>query len=726
MRTNPGMHYAMSSAQQFAWIKEHWPQVWERVVDAVARGRFHPVGGMWVESDTNMVGSEAMVRQFLLGQRFFKREFGRYNDVGWLPDSFGYSAALPQILHLAGLRWFFTQKISWNTTNVFPHHSFLWEGIDGTRIFTHFAPANTYSGVLTPTELARSVQNFQDKKTSDHSLLPYGWGDGGGGPTREMLQRAERARDIEGLPHVELRSPSEFFDTAQREQTQIAVWRGELYLEFHRATLTTQADIKRFNRLCERLLHEAEYWATLATLHTGTPYPYDELEAQWKIVLLHQFHDMLPGTSIAWVYAQMRDAYACVVEVLEKIIAASLVELGGKGTVELAANASPFSQNGVAGYGIEAVPAPAVTDAVLSPVGDGEWELRNHHLTVRVAADGTISSVIDASGREAIPAGERANLLQLHPDLPVEWDAWDLDEYYRNVVDDIVQIDELRPLESTAKTEGLWITRTFGQGSTVRQELTLAADCARIDIVTRVSWGEQEHLLKLAFPADVHSDTAAFETQFGHVVRPTHENTSWDAARFEVVGHRWARVSEGDYGVSVVNDSVYGHEVVRRPRANGGTYSVIRLSLLRGPRFPDPEADQGQHDFSMSYLVGPGLQGTLLSAYNLHAPLRSLKGAHTVRPLAHVDGDIVLETVKLSEDRSGDVVVRLYEPYGRSARARVTFDPTIDHVAEVDLLEEPRAGTAVAAVESNSVILQLRPFEIVSLRIRVGTLGAQL
>ncbi|HET8766787.1 MAG TPA: alpha-mannosidase, partial [Pedococcus sp.] len=302
MDSHPDFVYAMSSAQQFAWLKEHRPAVWERVVERVREGRFVPVGGMWVESDTNMPGGEALVRQLNHGKRFFLDELGVETREVWLPDSFGYTAAMPQLVALSGSQWFLTQKISWNTTNRFPHHTFRWEGLDGTRVFTHFPPVDTYNSEISGAELAHAERNFADKGAATRSLVPFGWGDGGGGPTREMLARAARLRDLDGSPRVEVERPDAFFAAAEAEYPDAPIWVGELYLEFHRGTYTSQARTKRGNRRSEHLLREAELWAATAAVRTGAAYPREDLDRIWKVVLLNQFHDILPGSSIAWVH----------------------------------------------------------------------------------------------------------------------------------------------------------------------------------------------------------------------------------------------------------------------------------------------------------------------------------------------------------------------------------------------------------------------------------------
>ncbi|MEV4187446.1 alpha-mannosidase, partial [Streptosporangium canum] len=342
LEDEPEFVFAMSQAQQWAWIKEHRPEVWARVVKAVSEGRFVPTGGMWVESDTNMPGSEAMARQFVHGKRFFLDEFGVENEEAWLPDTFGFAAGLPQIIKAAGSKRLLTQKISWSQINKFPHHTFLWEGIDGTRIFTHFPPVDTYNCSMKGSEIAHAARNFKDKGVARHSLAPTGWGDGGGGTTREMIAKAARLRDLEGSATVVWETPAEFFAKAEAEYAAPPVWVGELYLELHRATLTSQAKTKQGNRRSESLLREAELWAATAAVRTGSEYPHERLDRIWKTVLLHQFHDILPGSSIAWVHREAEKTYAAVAAELNEIIDGAQRALAGNpGSGELVFNAAP-------------------------------------------------------------------------------------------------------------------------------------------------------------------------------------------------------------------------------------------------------------------------------------------------------------------------------------------------------------------------------------------------
>ncbi|MFJ2648157.1 alpha-mannosidase [Streptomyces sp. NPDC087420] len=718
LEDNPDFVFAMSQAQQYAWIKEHRPEVYARVKQAVADGRFVPVGGMWVESDTNMPGSEAMARQFVHGKRFFLEEFGLEDDEVWLPDTFGFAAGLPQIIRAAGATRLLTQKISWSRTNTFPHHTFLWEGIDGSRVFTHFPPVDTYNCEVSGAQIAHAARNFKEKGVASRSLAPVGFGDGGGGTTREMVAKAARLRDLEGSATVEWESPAAFFDKAQAEYPEPPVWVGELYLELHRATLTSQAQTKRGNRRSESLLTEAELWAATATVRTGAPYPYEELDRIWKTVLLHQFHDILPGSSIAWVHREARETYARLAGELEAIIGEAQRALAGdvSGGTELVFNPAPHARGGVAAGGASA--RPALGDTVVPvPCDEGGYVLDNGLLRVVVDGRGLVISVYDhAAGREAIAPGQAANLLQLHPDLPNQWDAWDVDAFYRNVGSDLTDVAELG-VEGAA----VRVARTFG-ASRVTQLLSVPVDAKRLDLTTEVDWHETERFLKLAFPLDVKADRYASETQFGHVYRPTHQNTSWEWARFEACNHRFVHVDEPGWGVALVNDATYGHDVTRAVRtgADAGTTTTVRASLLRAPRFPDPETDQGVHRFRHALVPGATIGDAVREGHHANLPVRRITGTATeVVPLVTVDHDaVVVSATKLADDRSGDLVVRLYEAHGARARATVRVDGAdAGRAVLTDLLERPLADAGPPVRTGGGVELVLRPFQLVTLRL---------
>ncbi|MFF4177910.1 alpha-mannosidase [Streptomyces sp. NPDC001750] len=715
MDDHPEFRFAMSQAQQLAWLKDRRPDVYARVRRKAQAGQFLPVGSLWVEPDTNITGGEAFARQLIHGKRFYAEEFGVETEEMWLPDTFGYNAAMPQLMKLAGVRWFLTQKISWNTTNKFPHHTFWWEGIDGTRIFTHFPPSDTYNSELTGAELAHGVRNFQDKGPANHSLLPFGYGDGGGGPTREMLARAERLADLEGSPRVVIERPADFFARAHAEYPDAPVWLGELYLEFHRGTLTSQLRTKQGNRRSEHLLREAELWSATAAVRTGFPYPYDALDRLWKTVLLHQFHDILPGSSISWVHRQAEETYAAVRTELDGLVDAAQRALAGPGTGTVVFNGAPFARGGVDALGAElrtGDPAPTVTPAPY----EGGHVLDNGLVRFVIDDRGLVVSAVDlAAGREALPPGAVANLLQLHQDFPNEYDAWDIDAFYRNTVRDLTDVEEV-----TAVDGGVEVRRGFG-GSRIRQLLSLREGSRRLDIDTDIDWHERESLLKAAFPLDIRADHSTAEIPFGHVRRPTHTNTSWDAAKFEICAHRYLHVGERCWGAALVNDSTYGHDVTRDVREDGGTTTTVRLSLLRAPRFPDPDADQGGHRLRYGFVLGADIADAVREGYAFNLPERSVPGATGVGPLVTTDDEaVVVETVKLADDRSGDLVVRLYEAHG--GRARTTLNTAVpwDTVTETDLLERPLDGAVPArpsTPRSTSLHLTLRPFEIRTLRI---------
>ncbi|HUZ65978.1 MAG TPA: glycoside hydrolase family 38 C-terminal domain-containing protein, partial [Acetobacteraceae bacterium] len=628
MDEQPDFLFACSQAQHLAWVKARHPALYERIRARVAEGRFIPVGGMWVEPDTNLPGSESLARQLLYGQRFFQEEFGITCREGWLPDCFGYSGALPQLLSLAGCRYFFSQKLSWNQTNRFPHHSFAWEGIDGTRIFAHFPPVGTYRAECTPAELAQAARGFAEHGAATRSLIPFGYGDGGGGPNREMMERARRLADLEGMPRLAIEPPADFFAAAEAEYENPPVWSGELYLELHRGTFTSQAGIKRGNRRAEHLLREAELWSAGAALSGRLAYPYDELERLWKVVLLHQFHDILPGCAIAQVNREAVAALAGAAEALEAIIVRALGACAGAGDREFAANAAPVPHGAIGALAIAALPAACGMPAMATARPGGGHVLDNGRLRVVVDGNGLVESLVDIeAGRELIPPGSVGNLLQLHPDFPADWDAWDIDAFYRNTREDLVAAERV-VLEHAGPDEAvLRIERSFGHSRAV-QAIRLARGERRVEFLVEIDWQEQEKLLKLAFPFDLAAPCETAEIQFGHVSRPTHQNTSWDAARFELCAHRFIHLAEAGYGVAVANDASHGHDVTRRPRAGGGVSTVLRHSLLRGPRFPDPGADRGVHRFGFALAPGATLADAVAEGCRLNLPLRRVRGAH--------------------------------------------------------------------------------------------------
>ncbi|CAM5605482.1 Alpha-mannosidase OS=Streptomyces griseorubiginosus OX=67304 GN=AQJ54_28505 PE=3 SV=1 [Streptomyces griseorubiginosus] len=716
MDDHPEFRFVMSQAQQLAWLKEHRPEVYARAQEKAKTGQFLPTGSLWVEPDTNISGGEALVRQFVHGKRFFLEEFGVETEEMWLPDTFGYNAALPQLMKLAGVKWFLTQKISWNSTNRFPHHTFWWEGIDGTRIFSHFPPVDSYNGELSGAEVAHSVRNFRDKSGSGHSLIPFGYGDGGGGPTREMLARADRLRDLEGAPRVELEGPADFFRRAHAEYQAnggAPVWSGELYLELHRGTLTSQLATKQGNRRSEHLLREAELWAATAAVRHGEAYPYDALDRLWKTVLLHQFHDILPGTSIAWVHREAEETYAAVTRELEELIRSAQEALAGEPEGTIVFNSAPHARCGVAALGACLRPETVPPATPPRPDGDG-LVLDNGLVRIVVDADGLITSTYDLTAdREALAPGAVGNLLQLHQDFPNQWDAWDVDVFYRNTVRDLTAAESV-----TATGTAVRVVRVFG-ASRIEQTLSLPAGSRTLVVDTVVDWHEREKFLKVAFPLDVRAAHSTAEIPFGHVERPTHTNTSWDAAKFETCAHRFLHVGEPDWGAALVNDSSYGHDVTRDVRPDGGTTTTVRLSLLRAARFPDPDQDQGTHRLAYALLIGADVTDARREGYRFNLPERVLPGSATVAPLVSVDHEgVIVEAVKLADDRSGDVIVRLYESRGTRAAATLRTGFPLASAVVTDLLERTVDDQASHEEAEGGVRLTLRPFQILTLRLR--------
>ena len=756
MEEDPDFVFVCSSAQQYAWIAEHYPELFARIKARVTEGRWVPVGSMWVESDTNMPGGEAFVRQLVAGKRFFLEHFGVETRDVWLPDSFGYSGALPQLARLAGAQWFLSQKLSWNESDRMPHHTFWWEGIDGSRVLTHFPPVDTYNSELSAAELRHAERNFADKAVASSSIVPFGYGDGGGGPSREMVARARRYSDLDGVPRVRMESPVALFAETQAEvPADLGTWTGEMYLEFHRGTYTSQARTKRGNRRSEHLLREAELWAATAAVRTGADYPYDVLERSWHTVLLNQFHDILPGSSIGWVYRDAEASYAQVSDDLESVIEEASAAVAGSGDQEMLLNAGPLPMSGVpAGAGAvptapEGAPVQLVREA-------GGAVMDNGLLRVRIDERGLVTSLVHLpSGREAIAAGLTGNLLTVHRDVPRQWDAWDTDVEHRRVGTDLTSADTVEVIAEGPDEVSMRVRRSFG-ASTVVQLLTVRRGDPVLQIETEVDWHERQKLLKLGFPFAVHADSSAAETQFGYVRRPTHTNTSWDAAKFEICAHRWVHVGEPGFGVAVANDATYGHDVTRvrsampapadtvpgpLPVAAEAPATIVRQSLLKAPLYPDPEADQGQHTFTTLVHAGAGIAEAVAAGYRANLPARTVAGAGPVQPLLRVDGEgVLVESVKLAGDRSGDVVVRLYEALGGHHEARVQADFEHRDVLVTDLLErelEPAeavpgdgagaaggagSGTgspgAGAASDSAGIEVRLRPFEVRTLRFR--------
>jgi alpha-mannosidase len=719
----PAFRFACSQPAQYAWMKETYPDIYRRLSEKIAVGQWEPVGAMWVEPDCNMPSGEALVRQLLYGKRFFLKEFGYETKDVWLPDVFGYPATLPQLIAEAGCEYFLTQKLSWNEVNKPAHHTFIWEGIDGTRIFTHFPPADTYNGDFSAGQVVRSAANFKDVDSSSRSLYLYGWGDGGGGPEPDMIEAARRLRNLEGAPRVELERSIDFFKKASTEAHDLTTWVGELYFELHRGTYTSQSRTKRLNRLAEQALREAETWSVAA----AHGYPEGELEVAWKRLLVNQFHDILPGSSIDWVYEEAERDLEEVIETAGGLTAAAQSRIAGDGSNVAVFNVTSHTRHEI----VEVDGRPAFVEsppcgwAVQGSMNEAAGEvsvagrvMENELLRVEWDEQGLLTSVWDKEvEREVLAAQGRGNLLQLHLDNPARWDAWDIDIDYRKSAADLTELASEQVELSGPLRAAVRFTRKFG-GSTLEQRMVLDAHSRVLRFETDVDWQEKHKLLKVAFPVAVRSTRATYEIQFGHVERTTHTNTSWDQARFEVCAHRWADLGEPGYGVALLNDCKYGHDIVG---------SVMRLSLLRAPTHPDPTADRGRHRFTYALLPHPGdfrQAGVIAAAEDLNAPLRVVSSglmSGERHSLIEVDTpQVVVEAIKRAED-SDAIVVRLYEAWGGRCRARVKTSVPLRRATLCDLLERERGEVAVkdgeVAVKDGEVELEFGPFKILTLKL---------
>ena len=749
--------FNQSSAQLYAWIEAEAPDLFERVRRRVAEGRWEPVGGMWVEPDCQTPSGESIVRQLLYGQRYFEDRFGRRSKVAWLPDTFGFSPAVPQILRGAGIGGFFTYKLNWSEANSFPHDLYEWEGLDGSTVLAHDFenPGQDYNGNVRPLDLLGTWRNFEGKRRHPETLFSFGWGDGGGGPTEEMLENYSRLKGFPAMPRLRMAMVEGFFEGLPK--TGLPRWTGELYLELHRGTLTTQAKVKKLNREAEHRLLEAEALLTLASLR-GAAYPAGALEEAWKTLLLNQFHDILPGTSIREVYEVAHGELEGVVRTAEGLRDGALTTGDARGgrSALLVANASlnprPLTvllegedargvtdaagaalpvqeaeggllvhdpERRVPGLGWTALrraegegrPLPGAVPGVRAEKGGGGVVIENDLLRVEVGADGALHRVFDGEAGREVLAG-RANALWAYTDKPRNWEAWDVEEGYEAEGEEIlaenVELVEDGPLRASVR-----VTRRWG-GSEIVQTYRLLSGSRRLDVETWIDWHERRVLLRALFPLNVRSHEATSETMFGAQRRPTHGNTGWDVARFEVSAHRFCDLSEPGYGVALMNDGKYGHS------AKG---NVLGVSLLRSPLYPDPLADEGEHRFSYSLFPHPGdwtQAGVTREAFALNSPLVPIEGGGAPEESSFVEAEgLELAPAGLKRSEDGEaVILRLYEPHGARGPARLRFPGGLKGAEKTNLLED--RGGATVEVKNDVVHLEVRPFEVVTLRLEVG------
>lgn len=621
----PEHRFTCSSAQQYQWLENYYPTLYDRVKSKVKQGRFQPIGGSWIEHDTNMPSGESLVRQFLYGQRFFESHFGERCKTFWLPDTFGYSAQIPQLCRLAGMNRFFTQKLSWNNINKFPHTTFNWVSLDGSQVLCHMTPAETYTAEAHFGDVKRSVSQHKSLDQDKTSLLVFGKGDGGGGPTFEHIEKLRRCRGVSDkvglLPRVKMgNSVEDFFDRLEKKATEgnkFVTWYGELYFELHRGTYTTQANNKYNNRKAEVLLHDVEYLATLASIHDSSYlYPKKKIDQMWESVLLCQFHDCLPGSAIEMCYDDSDDLYAKVFETGEREVenALAVFEFSSPEPDKncmVALNTLPWPRAEIiklpdvlcsndSSYALVSGDHGIITDitilsdssaiagaqATIKEIKRGVFQLSNGQLKVEVEG-GSITSLVDLTiNRELVAKGGKANQLVIFDDKPLYWQAWDVEVYHLDSREELTSGRSLIVEKGPHRVSLLTETK-ISEKSWIKTTITLAAGVAKpssVEIASEVEWRENMKFLKVEFPVDIVNTEASYETQFGVIRRPTHYNTSWDMAKFEVCCHKWADLSENGYGVSILNDSKYGF-------ATCG--NVMRLSLLRAPKAPDAHADMG-------------------------------------------------------------------------------------------------------------------------------------
>ena len=731
----PEYKFLQSQPYLYWRVKNQYPALYEKIREKVKAGQLIPEGAMWVEADTNLTGGESLIRQMIHGKRFFREEFGVDNELLWLPDVFGYSGALPQIMKGCGIRYFSTQKLSWlyNGAEKFPYNTFVWQGIDGTGILSHIH--NDYNARTEPRELMGRWKNRVQKEGITAFLYPFGYGDGGGGATREHLEYLRRTGDLEGVPKTRMCSPVEFFTYTEKKEYPTVKYEGELYFPSHRGTYTSQAKTKKGNRKSEFALREAELWGVAAQALKGYAFPLAKTDLLWKSLLLHQFHDIIPGSSIHRVYEEAGEAFGKNIAGAEEIVGEAMDclkktdagvtvfnSLGWerKELVEVPEGfaGAPVQEAGGKRYAQVTVPPcgwATLAEAVklAEPAGcvsAAKNLLENELLKISFNEKGEIISIYDKEqGREW--ADGPCNSFRMFKDITNCFDAWDIDSMYEQQPVELPENADIRVLAQGPLFATLGVERKLND-SLVRQEITLRSGSRRVDFKTVVDWQETHKLLKVAFPVAVHTEEALHEIQFGHIKRPTHRNRKFDADRFEVCAHKWSALAEENGGAALLNDCKYGVSAL------GGTLS---LTLLKSAIAPDMTADKGRQEFTYAFYAWNGSFGqsnVVREAYELNCPVKAMAGGAGTMSLFRVDApDVVIETVKPAEDGSGDFVVRLYEAKRMTVQCTLTTELPAREVWQTNMLEEKQRGLAM---HSGAVRLQFRPFEIKTLRFAVN------
>ncbi len=756
--------FQQSSPQAYAWVEQDAPELFDRIAAHVRDGRWDAEGAAWVEMDTNVPGGESLVRQLLFGKRYFKKKLGVDSRLLWLPDVFGYCGALPQLLRKAGVDTFITSKLSWSQYNRFPHDTFRWRGIDGSEVCTHFistpaSPSNagndaiwstTYNAELTLGELAAIWRAYRHKAVGVEPLLSFGYGDGGGGPTEMMLETAARMADWplpEGLPRIRHEPVGKLADRVNGKADQLPVWDGELYLEYHRGTYTSQAWLKRANRKNEIALHNAEWLGVLAGRVDAMLKP-DRLAEAWEELLLNQFHDILPGSSVGETYDEARLSERRVAQAAEAVIEKTAQALAG--AIDTAERGRPVVLFNTLGWDrtdpiklpsdewIDGVTVPAggwcvvdldrphVSDeAVVLSISEDGKKLTNAWWSLTLDDAGHIVELIDRdTGRNVITPGAAANQWQVFEDRPLRYDAWDIDPFYADHPlqgPTLEKIEVVETGEVRIAAELTWRMPKIGDAddqprSVITQRIAMYARHPRIDFETQIEWVEHHQLLKVAFPVEVRATEATYEIQYGHLCRPAHTNTEWDAAQYEVCAHRWVDLSEHGFGVALLNDCKYGHDI---------RDGVIRLTCIKSAQAPDVMADQGRHEFTYCLLPHAGAfqdAGVPRAAAELNTPVLATEPEPSagklpaeLRPIAVDHQAIVIDTLKPAEDGKG-VIVRMYESHGSHARTTLTTQPAPRKATATDLLENLDESQQIELNDDGDVTLDFTPFEVKTLR----------
>lgn len=726
LESYPEYVFGASQAQLYLWTKTHYPALYEQIKLAAQKGRWEIQGAGWVEFDTNLTGGESIIRQMLYGKRYFNSEFGVSPEVLWLPDCFGFNANLPQLMQGCGVKYFMTQKLSWNESDTFPHSLFVWQGIDGSEVLAHQLPTNDYNFNNTPKAFLETEKRFAQSELADEFLNLYGIGDGGGGPGREHIEYGLRQQNLEGVSRFKFAPSAEFF--AKLSETDIKYlprWTGELYLQFHRGTYTTQALMKKNNRLSERLLHEAELLAAVC----GMPYP-TELTHIWQDTLLLQFHDIIPGSSIGWVYKDAAELCAKNQAALSDLVQAMLKQLTGE-TTDIPAyflfNAQPWlrrawiSLPGIDPDLLVQMEVPSCGYAVIAAPGKQKpiklpyrGIMENELIKVQLSYRGTILSIYDKQAQREVLAAE-SNLLKLWEDEPNNWAAWDINHFYRDTIPALPTEVKLLPEESFVINEthckAVFIVK-HGH-SIIWQTIELRQGEKLLRFHHEVDWNEHHKMLRVHFYPAIRATEASYEIQFGVVKRPTQLNTSWEKALFEVPAQKFADLSEPDYGVALINDCKYGYRIVE---------GEMELNLLRSPADVDPEADIHKHSYSYALYPHDGCFETsdaLQVAHCFNSPLLAVKADPKMIGRSESffqcsGGTVKLETVKPAENGKG-IVIRLYEYAGGRASILLHSQLAFSKAELCNMLEETLE--ADLAILDNSLSLSFKPFEIKTIRL---------